>query len=560
MDSTPNNPKLSFIQRYHILLKTHYFLFFSAFGVIFPILSLILRSHGLSNTEISISNIFLPFSVFLTSPLIGFIADKTRRYLLTFNILLIIVTITVTGIFFLPYIKSRHIIGNLHYEKQSEYMLDFCASQEVATKCSSRVECGCSYRAFCKKDDLKFNFIFTMNNYSVKHDLHESERSICDIKYHVPIEKTLLNETLDIQQSVNVKCHIICSIPYFCHGSRYPKQMMYIIFYPILYVLGTNLLSIGNVIGASIGFASLSRADLFGKQRVWGTVGFGITAFAASRIYEYFHSEYVYIIMFDIIAILTIMITSFVPIRPVEMTDNNKKKQKFDLSILISLLKKVDVLVFLSTTFVWGMSFGCMFPYLGLYIDEIAPCHSRSIIGWMLLVSSISEVIAFYFARRVIKFCGINLSSILIFLAFALRFFGYYFIRKPYWYLPVETMHFFNFGILYVLIAERADTIAPPGLSGTLQGIAHGITHGLGRGVGLLVSSVIYIFIEERLLFLVFGILNMIAAIIYSIYFLLSKKSAGKNMTLSSTNNNVVLEKDEEPLPSIPMITIQDEQ
>jgi hypothetical protein len=77
----------------------------------------------------------------------------------------------------------------------------------------------------------------------------------------------------------------------------------------------------------------------------------------------------------------------------------------------------------------------------------------------MYLIAGISEVIAFYFAKRVITFFGTNASSIIIFLAFAIRFGGYYFIRGPYYFLPIETMHFFNFGILYVLIAQKADAI-----------------------------------------------------------------------------------------------------
>ncbi len=94
-----------------------------------------------------------------------------------------------------------------------------------------------------------------------------------------------------------------------------------------------------------------------------------------------------------------------------------------------------------------------------MYLDEIAPCESRKIIGFMSLIMAISEVIAFYVAGRFIKMFGMNLSSVIIFLAFALRFTGYYYIQKPYFLLFVETMHFFNFGILYVLIAQKADSI-----------------------------------------------------------------------------------------------------
>ncbi|CAF1611547.1 unnamed protein product [Adineta ricciae] len=522
--------QLPFLHRHHLLLKTHYFLFFSSFGIIFPILNLTLRSHGLSNTEISFSNFILPFLVFFTSPLIGVIADKSRRFILTFNLLLLLVILTMTTLFFLPRIRSHHIQANLHPGPSSSYLLDFCASQEVVSKCSSRSECGCTYQAHCVAQNQTLNFSFTMNSYTTERHLYENEYVLCDINYQVSVENLSIGK-----YDFPLKCQITCSIPHFCHGLRYDRQMVYVLLYAIFYTLGANFLSIGNVLTASIGFASLPRADLFGKQRVWGTIGFGIAAFSASRFYEYFHSEYVYIII------------------TVEKA-TEKKQAKFGLSALIPLLKKVDVWIFLSITFVWGMNFGCLQPYLGLYIDEITPCHSRSIIGWMLLIAASSEVIAFYVARRVIQFLGSNLSSIVIFLAFAIRFGGYYFLPQPFLYLPIETLHFFNYGILYVLISEKADAIAPAGLSGTLQGIAHGITHGLGRGVGLLVSSFIYIVIHQRLLFLVFATINLLAVIIYSIYFCFTRQTANENLSVEANANIIMLEADSGPLPSSSML------
>ncbi|CAF4789128.1 unnamed protein product [Rotaria socialis] len=539
MNLSPDNSKLSFIHRYHLLLKTHYFLFYAAFGVVYPILNLTLRSHGLSNTEISLANVILPFSIFLTSPLVGFIADKSRRFLLTFNILFIIVSITFTALFLLPHIKSHYIQADSHYFKSSAYVLDFCASQEVVTKCSSRSRCGCSYQAYCKTENFLSNFTLTMNSNNVEKHLKENLQSQCGIDYRVTIDKMLLNADLDFPNSSMIKCQITCSIPYFCHGVRYEKQRIYIVLYAILYVVGSNLLSSSYALGTTIGFACLPRADLFGKQRVWGTIGFGILAFSTSRIYEFFRSEFVYLILFNTIAILTIIITSFIPIH-INDKQNNEEKKNFNFTTLKVLLKNIDVFIFLSIAFLWGMSFGSIHPYLALYVDEIAPCQSRTLICSMFAIAAISEIIAFYLAKRVIN--------------------GYYFLPRPYFYLIVETMHFFNFGILYVLIAQKADLIAPPGLSGTLQGITHGVLHGLSnilgfiinneernficfpknsRGTGLLVSSFIYIVLQQRLLFLVFAILNIIAASIYSIYFLLTrKKSTNTNVTVSNNNNN----------------------
>ncbi|CAF4002893.1 unnamed protein product, partial [Rotaria magnacalcarata] len=477
MDLVPESSKLSFIQRYHVILKTHYFLFFAGFGVVFPILNLTLRAHGLSNTEISLSNTILPFLVFVSSPLMGLIADKSRRFLLTFNILLFIVIAAFTILFSLPRIKSHKIQADLQRLKTSEYALDFCSSQEVVTQCSSRSECGCSYQAYCKAEDLSFNF--TMAHYSpIEHTLTDSLKSKCGIRYRVPVDQNVLQDKLNFQNASHIKCEITCSIAYFCHGLRYAKQTIYIFLHAILYIIGSTLLSSGSALGASIGFATLARPELFGKQRVWGTIGFGIIAYLTSLIYTFFESEYVYLVMFNAIATLTIIVTSFIPLHKNEKK-STETKHSFDFKTLVLLLKNIEVVIFLSITFLWGMCFGCLHPYLALFIDEIDPCQSRTIIGRMFLIASISEVAAFYCAARVIKFFGPNGSSIVIFLAFALRFCGYYFLPQPSYYLPVETMHFFNFGILYVLIAQKADLIAPPGMSSTLQGVAHGVIHGL---------------------------------------------------------------------------------
>ncbi|CAF3552107.1 unnamed protein product [Rotaria sp. Silwood1] len=580
---------LPFVHRHYILLKAHYFLFFSAFGILYPILNITLRGRGLSNTEIAYTNLIIPFLVFFTNPLLGFVADHSRRYLLTFNCILITVTILYSFMFILPTIKSNNIEAKIVYDDQLGHVLDFCASQEVATKCSSRSECGCSYTSLCETNKLPFNFTFTMSSKDTRQILTSSvdmsEISICGIQYRVSIDKFIQNYTSNLLTHIEntsslAICEITCSIAHYCHGIRYSQQALYVLLYSLLFVIGTNLFSIGITIGASIGFATLPRPEIFGEQRVWGTIGFGLSAFAASRLYAYFKTEFVYIIMFSITTIICVCITSFIRIQPhkrrQKKTKNNitsneqeiddttiknttiEKKNKDTIrskaAALMPLLKKVDVIVFLSLTFIWGMSYAALDPYLYLYIDEIAPCQSHVIVGWMTLISASAEVMALFLAGRMLKSIGMNTSSIIILIAFSIRFAGYYYIVRPYYLLFMETMHYFNFGILYVLIAQKADAIAPTGLAGTLQGLVYGVSFGLGRGVGLIACSFIYTSLQSRLLFLVFAVFDAVAAIIYSIYFMLRTKVLKKSTQLNNNMNipRIVIDSEtninEEPL------------
>lgn len=243
--------------------------------------------------------------------------------------------------------------------------------------------------------------------------------------------------------------------------------MRYVIFYALLFIFGNNFLSNAIPLGASIGFASLANPEWFGRQRVFGTVGFGISAFLASRIYQIFKTDLVYLVIFATCTISCMIVTCFIRIQSKKKgkeideldEEKNTKKSQSGVAALIPLFQKVDVLVFLALNTVWGMSFAGLDPYLYLYIDEFATCKAHSLIGYMSLTASIAEILGFFLAVPIIKFLGTNLASISVLLAFAVRFAGYYFIRYPYFLIITETMHFFNFGILYILISQKADSI-----------------------------------------------------------------------------------------------------
>ncbi|UJR09330.1 hypothetical protein I4U23_013573 [Adineta vaga] len=592
-DVVSPHSSLPFLHRYYIILKAHYFLFFSAFGIIYPILNITLRDRGLSNTELSYINIGIPFLVFFTNTLLGYIADLTRRYRLIFNCILTAGAIACILIFVIPPVKSHNIQADLIYDRQLGQVLEFCASQEVATKCASRTGCGCSYQANCTLVDTpyqrntnqikSFIFEFSMTSNNVSKEIKDvnglSVQRSCGLQYRVPVNQAVQLYTLRNQmigrnnfnpnrfssQDLSFRsavCEITCSMAHFCHGPRYTNQARFIVLYLLLFVLGANFLTNAIPLGVAIGFASLHRPDIFGKQRVWGTIGFGISAFLASRLYEIFQTEYVYIIFFIIISILCMFFTSFIRIQPDKRRRRvtvdealaeddgqvKKKKSRFQAAELFPLLKRIDVIVFLSLAFIWGMSYGVLDPYLYLYVDEIAPCQSRSIVGYMSLVSAIAEVIALFFAEKVLKVLGTNLASVIILLSFTARFCGYYFIRQPSFLPFVETMHFFNFGILYVLIIQKAGSIAPPGLSSTLQSISLGLTFGLARGVGLIASSFIYTRLEQRLLFLIFAIFNLICAVLYGLYFIVSRKQSNEQTNEAQSVVEADIKSKKEPL------------
>ncbi|CAF1295327.1 unnamed protein product [Rotaria sp. Silwood1] len=91
---------LSCVYRYYLFLKAYYFLTYSSFAAIGPMLNITLRSRGLSNIEISCINLIIPFLIFFTNPLLAFFTDHVRHYRLTFNVILCLATIIFGTMFF----------------------------------------------------------------------------------------------------------------------------------------------------------------------------------------------------------------------------------------------------------------------------------------------------------------------------------------------------------------------------------------------------------------------------------------------------------------------------
>jgi hypothetical protein len=215
-DDTTNDRRksLPFLHRNYLLLKGHYFLSYCTFASLGPILSLILRGRGFTDAEISYINLCIPFLVFFTNPLLGFLADRGRHFRLTFNISLAIATILFIIMFFLPSIKFNHIQGEIHRTNPMKYSLDFDASKDFARKCALRAQCGCIYQANCTKHHLNgdelmetFHLNLTMNSRHVKQENRSiSSRKIKPltylIKYHIPVQ----DEIKGIQKIIFTFC------------------------------------------------------------------------------------------------------------------------------------------------------------------------------------------------------------------------------------------------------------------------------------------------------------------------------------------------------------------
>lgn len=121
-----------------------------------------------------------------------------------------ITTILYSVMFLLPTITTHKIQGDIvHVPKLGNY-LDFCASQEVATQCASRSQCGCSYQAQCHSmnrlnQKTHFNFTFSMNSNNALKEMRDTSVAsaplTCGIQYRIPIDESIKQHTTSKSRS-----------------------------------------------------------------------------------------------------------------------------------------------------------------------------------------------------------------------------------------------------------------------------------------------------------------------------------------------------------------------
>ena len=76
----------------------------------------------------------------------------------------------------------------------------------------------------------------------------------------------------------------------------------------------------------------------------------------------------------------------------------------------------------------------------------------------------------------------------LVIAVFGLRYVLYYAISNPWWFLPVELLNGFTFGIFYATMTSYASEVAPPGSQATLQGVVGAAFEGVGEYGGVCVG------------------------------------------------------------------------
>ncbi|HBY07932.1 MAG TPA: hypothetical protein DEH22_09180 [Chloroflexi bacterium] len=236
------------------------------------------------------------------------------------------------------------------------------------------------------------------------------------------------------------------------------------------------------IIDRSVLDALGENRDQYGKQRLWGALGWGVAAPLAGSLVDQKGLHWAFYTSALLFTCLLIW-AFFMPV------SKPAAKEPFWLSFK-KLMGSWPVVIFFGVALGGGIGLAMIHHYLFLYLAGLGA--SSSVMGWALTVGTVSELFVMGLSGQLLKRWkarGLLLAS-LIFLS--LRFFAYAVITEPGWALAIQLLHGPTFAALWIASVAYVAEIAPPGLRNTSQGMLTGFVMGLGSTLGAIIGGVLY--------------------------------------------------------------------
>ena len=247
------------------------------------------------------------------------------------------------------------------------------------------------------------------------------------------------------------------------------------------------------------------RKDEYGKQRLWGAVGWGIAAPIVGWVIERNGLQWAFYCYF----VLLIGVLASVVRLPVGRSSIGGP---FGKNVRLMLSNR-RWLLFLATIFIGGMGLTFALNFLFLYMSDMGA--SETLMGLSLTVATISELPLWFFADRLLDRWGSRGVLIFSLMACALQAFGYSLVRAPWLVLPVQLLHGPAFSAMWAAGVSYAAEIAPEGTRATAQTLFSSVAMGLRSAVGALIGGMLYEGFGAVLMFQVGGASTLFGLLVF---------------------------------------------
>ena len=241
----------------------------------------------------------------------------------------------------------------------------------------------------------------------------------------------------------------------------------------------------GAPIVALVDSATLSllgeRRDLYGRIRLWGTIGWGLSAPLVGELLQRFGIRWMFWIYALLMGVNLITVRRLNFVKRVSLTPYWRG--------IRDLLANRRWIFFLVVAFVAGIGFALHNNYLAVLLEGMGA--SKSIMGIAITISIISELPVMFFSNFLLRRFK---AQGLLFVALAVagvRCLLYFLAGNPLTVVTIQLLHGLTFPLMWIAGVTYASENAPPGFGATAQGLFGATMTGFGVATGGLLGGLL---------------------------------------------------------------------
>ncbi|CAL1274891.1 unnamed protein product [Larinioides sclopetarius] len=454
------------------LLKVHYFVLLSGSSAIFPYVYIYAKQLGITADIVGYITASIWCITVLSRPMIGGLADHFhKKFKLVLISLTVMSIITDLGLSFIPQApRERSSNSTINSSMICHHNNSYLVELEAKT-CAKCCPLSCS---LCEVDSS------ACGNVTVP--LLEQIEKISSECSKDRVIKCLDGALKSTCSAINGSNSTDSNTSVIENGAL--QISLFGIFVTMFLVSQTSLESLTDAVCTkSLG----DKMEDYGKQRMWGTIGWAIFALAAGALNHAFsksNGETNYIPGFYM-AIVFYTLDIFL-IWKLQLKTPESSKSIF--KNVAGLLLKPRIIIFILEVIAVGLVRGVYMTYSLWYLETIGA--SPLLLGSITSVQCFLGEIPFLFISGWIirKIGHLNVFT-MSFIAHGVRFLAYAFLVDPWWGLLIEVLQGPSFGSFYAGVTSYGKLVAPPGAEATVQGLSLAALDGVGTSVGSLIGG-----------------------------------------------------------------------
>ncbi|CAL1299105.1 unnamed protein product [Larinioides sclopetarius] len=446
-------------------------------GVI-AFLSVYAQQLGITTDAIGIIFAAVSSLTVVSRPVLGSLADHFGKLKLVLVCLVLMNIVADLGINFIPEPTSATTNSSLICYQNNSYLIQFQdnSCEKKASLCDSNCIVKCylceSINSTC--DDTTFSETI------LNGDLRSAEFSATrSVKCVEQLLKDCYNTTTEMCRELKDSDD---------RGKTSENALLQLCTFSILaFIMYICMGSLASLSDAACFSALGEKTEMYGKQRLWGTIGWGAFALLAgylNQIATGSSTKYNYSAGFYMSVALFVIDLLVIP--KLQLADTRTSKNIFrDVTALII---KPKIILFMCLAFFTGLFRGIASYYIFLYLRDLNA--SQFVLGCAsAILCFLGELPFFFLSGWIILKIGHMNTFIVSFAAYGARFLSYSYIKNPWWCLLIEALQGPCHGSLYAAMTGYATIVAPEGTEATVQGLASGVYEGLGVAAGCLLGG-----------------------------------------------------------------------